>query len=115
MEGASPADMLEIRRLLEPTAPLRRTNASTAELGRVAKLIASPPPRPTCPSRALGPELHTHLRLSRNELLREMPHVLRVLRNQTAWFEDEAALLHGERRRRYCGEHQVLVDALIPP
>ncbi|MCP4304805.1 MAG: GntR family transcriptional regulator, partial [bacterium] len=38
MKGASPADMMEIRQLLEPTAAaFAATNASTGELAQVAK------------------------------------------------------------------------------
>jgi DNA-binding FadR family transcriptional regulator len=116
MEGASPADMMEIRRLLEPAAAaFAATNASTAELGRVAeahRLAASAIEMPEferCDS-----ELHHRVfACSRNELLREMHNVLRVLRNQNAWFEMKKRSFTEERRRQYCAEHQTLVDALF--
>lgn len=116
MEGASPADMMEIRQLLEPTAAaFAATNASAGELARVAEAHR----------RALGAtempdfehwdaELHHRVfACSRNELLREMHNVLRLLRNQTPWFEMKKRSFSEDRRRRYCSEHQAFVDALF--
>ena len=59
-------------------------------------------------------ELHHRIfACSRNELLREMHNVLRVLRGQNAWFEMKRRSFTEERRERYCLEHQALVDALF--
>ena len=59
-------------------------------------------------------ELHHRIfACSRNELLREIHNVLRVLRNQSAWFEMKKRSFSEERRSGYCAEHQALVDALL--
>ncbi len=115
MEGASPADMMEIRLLLEPTAAaFAATNASASELAGVAEAHR----------RAIGAmempefehwdaELHHRIfACSRNELLREMHNVLRLLRNQPPWFEMKQRSFSEERRQRYCDEHQRFVDAI---
>ena len=116
MEGASPADMMEIRRLLEPAAAaFAATNASTAELGRVAEAHQLATAAIEMPEfERWDSELHHRIfACSRNELLREMHNVLRVLRNQNAWFEMKKRSFTEERRQRYCAEHQALVDALF--
>jgi DNA-binding FadR family transcriptional regulator len=116
MEGASPADMMEIRRLLEPVAAaFAATNASTAELGRVAEAHGLASAATDMPEfERWDSELHHRIcTCSRNELLREMHNVLRVLRNQTAWFEMKKRSFSEARRRQYCSEHQRLVDTLF--
>ncbi|KAB2871195.1 MAG: FadR family transcriptional regulator [Bauldia sp.] len=116
MEGASPADMMEIRQLLEPTAAaFAATNASAGELGRVAEAHRQASAATEMPDfEHWDAELHHRVfACSRNELLREMHNVLRLLRNQTPWFEMKKRSFSEERRLRYCGEHQVLVDALF--
>ena len=115
MEGASPADMMEIRRLLEPAAAaFAATNASSAELGRVAEAHQLATAATEMPEfERWDSELHHRIfACSRNELLREMHNVLRVLRNQNAWFEMKRRSFSEARRRQYCAEHQTLVDAL---
>lgn len=116
MEGASPADMMEIRQLLEPTAAaFAATNASAAELGRVAEAH-----RHAAAATALSEferwdaELHHRVfACSRNELLREIHNVLRILRNQARWLEMKRRSFSEARRRQYCLEHGMLVDALM--
>lgn len=116
MEGASPADMMEIRQLLEPTAAaFAATNASATELGKVAEAH-----RHAAAATALSEferwdaELHHRIfACSRNELLREIHNVLRILRNQVQWLEMKRRSFSEERRRQYCLEHEMLVDALM--
>lgn len=116
MEGASPVDMMEIRLMLEPAAAaFAATHASSAELARVldahgqATAVAGLPEFERWDS-----ELHHRIfSCSRNELLREMHNVLRVLRNQPAWFEMKQRSFSPERRERYCAEHQAVVEALM--
>jgi DNA-binding FadR family transcriptional regulator len=115
MEGSSPADMMEIRLLLEPpAAAFAATNASSAELDRVVEAHERASAATDMPEfERCDAELHHRVfACSRNELLREMHNVLRVLRNQTAWFEMKRRSYSEARRQHYCGEHQALVDAL---
>jgi DNA-binding FadR family transcriptional regulator len=115
MEGASPADMMELRQLLEPTAAaFAATNASAAELGRVADAHRRASAATEMPEfEHWDAELHHRIfACSRNELLREMHNVLRLLRSQSPWFEIKQRSFSEERRQRYCREHEAIVDAV---
>jgi DNA-binding FadR family transcriptional regulator len=116
MEGASPADMMEIRQLLEPAAAaFAATNASAAELGKVAEAHRHAAAATALPDfERWDAELHHRVfACSRNELLREIHNVLRILRNQVQWLEMKRRSFSEARRRQYCREHEMLVDALI--
>ena len=115
MEGASPADLMEIRQLLEPeAAAFAATNASAAELGRVMEAHRMAEATTAMPEfEQWDAELHHRVfACSRNELLREMHNILRVLRNQSPWFEMKKRSFSEERRLTYCREHEVVVEAL---
>lgn len=115
MEGASPADMMEIRLLLEPAAAsLAATNASVPELAAIESAHRKAIAATEMPEfEQWDTEFHQLVfDCSRNELLREFHNVLRVLRNQTPWFEMKKRSFSEERRRRYCTEHARIVDAL---
>jgi DNA-binding FadR family transcriptional regulator len=116
MEGASPADMMEIRQLLEPTAAaFAAANASAAELGKVAEAHRQATAAAALPDfEHWDTELHHRVfASSRNELLREIHNVLRILRNQAQWLEMKRRSFSEARRRQYCVEHEMLVDALM--
>lgn len=116
MEGTSPADMMEIRLLLEPSAAqFAATNASTGELNlvREAHQIA-------CDSTDMpefehwDAEFHNRIfACSRNDFLKEIHNVMRILRNQSPWFEMKKRSFSEERRQNYCREHGVILDALM--
>jgi DNA-binding FadR family transcriptional regulator len=115
MEGASPADMMEIRLMLEPqAAAFAATNASAPELDRVAEAHEEASAAREMPEfEHWDSELHHRIfACSRNDLLREMHNVLRVLRNQSEWYEMKKRSFTRERRDRYCIEHQAVLDAL---
>ncbi len=115
MEGTSPADMMEVRLLLEPAATgFAATNASASSLAAIAEAH----------NRAIGatemPEFeawdaefhHRIFTCTRNDLLREFHEVLRVLRDQPRWFEMKARSFAEERRQHYCQEHAKILEAL---
>jgi DNA-binding FadR family transcriptional regulator len=113
--GASPADMMEIRLLIEPTAAaVAATGASAAELERVeeahrAAIEASEMPE----FERWDAELHHRIfACSRNELLKDLHNLLHVLRNQSPWFEMKKRSFTEERRQLYCREHDAIVAAL---
>jgi len=116
MEGASPADLMDIRQLLEPAAAaFAATNASAGELGAVreAHQMAL-----ECTDMATfehwDAEFHHRIfACSRNELLKELHNVLRILRNQPPWFEMKQRSFSEERRRSYCRDHQAILDRLL--
>jgi DNA-binding FadR family transcriptional regulator len=114
--GVSPADMMEIRQLLEPSAAgFAATNASSAELVRVAEAHRQAEAATTLTEfEHWDAEYHHRVfACSRNELLREIHNILRIVRNQAPWLEMKRRAFTEERRRRYCDEHQALLDALM--
>ncbi len=115
MEDASPADMMELRLLLEPSAAaFAATNASVSQLtaienAHVKAVAASEMPE----FEKWDTEFHQLIfECSRNDLLREINNVLNVLRNQSPWFAMKKRSFSEERRALYCSEHQKVMDAL---
>jgi len=116
MEGTSPADMMEIRLLLEPSAAqFAATNASTSELNLVREAHQT-----ACDSTDMpdfehwDAEFHNRIfACSRNDFLKEIHNVMRILRNQPLWFEMKRRSFSEERRQIYCAEHGVILDALL--
>ena len=115
MQGASPADMMEIRLMLEPgAAGFAATAASASDIADVAEAH-----RAACAALDMpafeGWDAEFHHRIvicSRNDLLNEFHDLLRGLRNQSPWFEMKRRSFSDERRRHYCNEHAVILDAL---
>ena len=116
MQGTSPADMMEIRQLLEPAAAaFAATNASVGELNAVREAHEAATAALEMPAfEQWDAEFHHRIfACSRNEFLKEIHNLMRVLRNQSPWFEMKKRSFSEERRRRYCGEHQAILDALV--
>ncbi|WP_201413566.1 FadR/GntR family transcriptional regulator [Mesorhizobium sp. J8] len=116
MEGTSPADMMEIRQLLEPAAAsFAATNASAGELNAVReahKIACASQDMPTFEH--WDAEFHHRIfACSRNDFLKEIHNLMRILRNQRPWFEMKKRSFSEERRATYCGEHQLVLDALL--
>jgi DNA-binding FadR family transcriptional regulator len=116
MEGTSPADMMEIRQLLEPAAAaFAATNASAMELNAVREVHQI-----ACDSEDMPTFEHWdaefHHRIfacCRNDFLKEIHSLMRILRNQTPWFEMKKRSFSEQRRQVYCSEHQELLDTLF--
>ncbi|WP_217577480.1 FadR/GntR family transcriptional regulator [Mesorhizobium sp. GbtcB19] len=116
MEGTSPADMMEIRQLLEPAAAsFAATNASAGELNAVReahKIAWASEDMPTFEH--WDAEFHHRIfACSRNDFLKEIHNLMRILRNQRPWFEMKKRSFSEERRATYCNEHQAILDALL--
>jgi DNA-binding FadR family transcriptional regulator len=115
MEGTSPADMMEIRLLLEPeAAAFAATNATSAELANIEAAHLNAVAANDMPTfEQWDTEFHKLVfDCSRNELLREINNILTFLRNQGPWFEMKKRSFSNERRLRYCDEHARIVEAL---
>lgn len=116
MQGTSPADMMEVRQLLEPAAAsFAATNASTGELAAVREAHET-----ACESSDMpefehwDAELHHRIfACSRNDFLKEIHNLMRTVRNQTPWFEMKRRSFSQERREAYCREHEAIVEALM--
>ena len=116
MEGASPADMMEIRELLEPAAAaFAATNASTSEIEAVREAHLTACEAIDMPEfEHWDAEFHHRIfNCSRNEFLREIHNLMRVLRNQAPWFEMKKRSFSEERRQIYCEEHEAILVALV--
>lgn len=115
MEGTSPADMMEVRLLLEPAATgFAATNASSSALAAIAEAHEQAVAATDMPEFEFwDAEFHHRIfSCTRNDLLREFHEVLRVLRNQPKWFEMKARSFAEERRLHYCMDHAKILDAL---
>jgi DNA-binding FadR family transcriptional regulator len=115
IEGASPADMMEIRLLLEPAAAaFAAADASVEELASMQeahRLASAAVDMRTFEN--WDTEFHHRIfACSRNDLLREIHNLLRILRNQSQWFEMKKRSFSEERRATYCREHGAIVDAI---
>lgn len=116
MRGSSPADIMEIRLLLEPSAAaFAATNASAGELANVGEAHRNAVAAIDMPNfEHWDAEFHHRIFASaRNQLLKEMHSLLRALRNQSPWYEMKKRSFSEERRVRYCAEHGALLDNLL--
>ena len=116
MEGISPADMMEIRQLLEPAAAaFAATNASVSELNAVQEACNNADAATDMPDfEHWDAEFHHRLFIcARNEFLREIHNIMRILRNQPLWLAMKKRSFSEERRQTYCVEHQAILDALL--
>ncbi len=115
MQGASPADLMEIRIMLEPgAAGLAATGASASDMAAVDDAH-----RRACAASDMpdferwDAEFHHRIvACSRNDLLNEFHDLLRGLRNQSPWFEMKRRCFSEERRQHYCAEHAAVLKAL---
>lgn len=115
MAGAGPADMMEIRLLIEPAAAaVAATSASATQLARIEKAHHN-----ATTASALADFEHWDTEFhqlicdcSRNDLLREIHNVLTVLRNQSQWFEMKRRSFSDELRLAYCNEHGRINEAI---
>ncbi|GGD42064.1 FadR/GntR family transcriptional regulator [Sinisalibacter lacisalsi] len=115
MEGTSPADMMEVRLLLEPAATaFAATNASSSALAAIAEAHERAVAAKEMPEfEAWDAEFHRKIfSCTRNDLLREFHEVIRILRDQPKWFEMKARSFAEDRRKIYCEEHAKILEAL---
>lgn len=116
MEGASPADVMETRLLIEPSAAANAaTSASFSELQRVRDAH----------ERALeSKDVHTfeewdaefHRRIFAccgNGLLKDINDLIGIVRTQPLWFNMKARTFSEESLKRNCDEHGVILENLL--
>ncbi|WP_192259104.1 FCD domain-containing protein [Mesorhizobium caraganae] len=64
--------------------------------------------------RALGRRIPSpSIRVLPQRLLKEIRNRMHAIRNQSPWFEMKKCSFSEERRRRYCDEHQAILDRLV--
>jgi len=116
MEGASPADMMELRLLLEPLAASNAAiHASSAQLAAIEEAHGEAINATDIVTfERWDAELHHRIfACSRNELLRGIYDLLHVLRNQSPWFDMKKRSFSEERRQTYCQQHGAIVEAML--
>jgi DNA-binding FadR family transcriptional regulator len=116
MEGSSPADMMELRLLLEPVASAYAAiNATSAQLSGIqeAHRLATSATE-IMAFEHWDAELHRRIfACTRNELMRGIHSLVHALRQQSAWYEMKRRAFTEERRQRYCAQHSEIVDAIL--
>lgn len=116
MEGAGPADMMELRLLLEPVASANAAiNASSAQLAGIEEAHRSAT-QATDIIQFEHWDSALHHRIfacSRNDLLRAIYDLLHVLRNRSPWFDMKKRSFSEERRQTYCRQHGAIVEAIL--
>jgi DNA-binding FadR family transcriptional regulator len=116
MEGASPADMMELRLLLEPLAASNAAiHASSAQLAAIEEAHGEATNATDIMTfERWDAALHHRIfSCSRNELLRGIYDLLHVLRNQSPWFDMKKRSFSEERRQIYCRQHGAIVAAML--
>lgn len=116
MEGTSPADILEIRQLLEPAAAaFAATHASDSELNAVRDAHRNAVGARDLPTfEYWDAEFHQRVfACSRNDFLKEIHNLVRIFRNRSPWFDMKKRSFSEERRQLYCREHGAILDALL--
>jgi DNA-binding FadR family transcriptional regulator len=116
MQGTSPSDMMAVRQLLEPAAAaFAATNANSAELAviREAHEIACQSEDMPTFERWDAEFHHRIFAFCRNDFLREIHSLMRIIRNQPPWFEMKKRSFSEERRRNYCREHEAVLNSLM--
>ena len=116
IKGTSPADMMEVRLLLEPAAAAAAaTAASDAQLDAIQQAHTAACEAADMPAFEDW-DARFHQRIfdcTRNELLKETHNLLRLLRSQPLWFDMKKRAFSEARMQHYCGEHGALVAALL--
>lgn len=116
MEGTSPADIMEIRQLLEPAAvAFAATHASDSELNGVRDAHRTAVESRDMPTfEHWDAEFHQRIfACSRNDFLKEIHNLVRIFRNRSPWFDMKKRSFSEERRQVYCREHGAILDSLL--
>jgi DNA-binding FadR family transcriptional regulator len=116
MEGASPADVMETRLLIEPSAAAyAATNASFSELQRVRDAhehaLESTDVRTF---EEWDAEFHRRIfACCGNSLLKDINDLIGIVRTQPLWFNMKARTFSEESLKRNCSEHGVILEQLL--
>ena len=116
MEGASPADVMETRMLIEPAAAAdSATNASFADLRRVQDAHERATQSMDVKSfEHWDAEFHRRIfACCGNGLLTHINDLIGIVRNQPLWFDMKSRTFSEENRQLYCKEHGAVVECLL--
>ncbi|WP_193178528.1 FadR/GntR family transcriptional regulator [Oricola nitratireducens] len=115
LAGASPADILAVRLIIEPQAAAAVVSSAT---GAEIKLIRDAHEHAVSAEDLASferwdAELHSRIyAATRNELLISLNNLLGDIRNRTPWIRLKKKVITEAKRREYCGHHEEIVEAI---
>lgn len=115
MGGIGPADVLEVRLVVEPsTCAFAANHASTAELTRIREAhVAACRSTDSETFEHWDDEFHYRIAVClRNPMLRYVFEYLRAARQQPRWFEIKRRTFQNDRHALYCTQHEAILEAL---
>lgn len=115
LRGASPADLMEVRLIIEPqVAALAASRATADDLAAIEENL-----RHSLSAKGLAEfehwdaQLHLAIfRAAKNALLLDYCSAINAVRNEPDWYRLKQRSVTPERRLRYDGEHSEIVAAL---
>lgn len=113
--GSSPAEVMELRLVLEPwAAGLAATRATAADLAKMRECIAQAAVAPDVPTfEKWDGELHqTIISSAKNGLLAGLYEAINTVRHQPEWMKLKERTVTDDRRAAYHRQHGEIVDAL---
>ncbi|WP_018291118.1 FadR/GntR family transcriptional regulator [Verrucomicrobium sp. 3C] len=113
--GVSPADLMEVRWMLEPqAAALAASQGSRAEIDAIAEAhrLGCENGEATC-FEEWDARFHERIfAATRNELLLGIHRLLSLIRYQNSWLDLKKESFSPEQRKRYCRSHEAILEAL---
>ncbi|MBW3097550.1 FadR/GntR family transcriptional regulator [Pseudohoeflea coraliihabitans] len=115
LAGASPAEILGVRLIIEPLAAATAVSSAT---GADLKGIRAAHTQAVMQSELTGfehwdAELHSRIyAATRNELLISLNALLGDIRTRAPWIRLKRKVITDVKRREYCGHHEAIVDAI---
>ncbi|MAS05116.1 MAG: hypothetical protein CL534_10580 [Ahrensia sp.] len=115
LTGASPADILAVRLIIEPQAAAAVvSSASGADIKLIREAHENAVNAEDLASfERWDAELHSRIyTATRNELLISLNDLLGDIRNRTPWIRLKKKVITEAKRREYCGHHEKIVQAI---
>lgn len=115
LSKASPADILELRLIVEPAAAaLAAARATTDDLAEIERACVRSVAAKTFAERERwDAEFHLALfRGTRNPLLTSLCESINTVRDRSEWRDLKQQVLSQERRQKYDGQHAAVVSAI---
>jgi DNA-binding FadR family transcriptional regulator len=115
MSMASPADIMELRLIVEPNAAaIAAVRATAADLDKIARaadrIVAS---RNVSNREQSDADFHLAVfKATRNPLLISLCEAINSVRDRTEWVENKRKILSAERMSAYDDQHTAIVSAL---
>lgn len=113
--GASPAEVMEVRLLLEPwAASIASVRATASDLTKMRECLEKALAAPDIPTfEVWDSELHgAIIAAAKNDLLETLYEAINAARHQPEWMKLKSRIVTDERRKVYQSQHYGIVEAL---